>query len=373
MPTPRFEIDADIRRAQTLPAWVYADPGVYAQVRERVFARSWQFIGDTDAVKSPGQVHALTLLDGCLGEPILLTRDLDDRVHCLSNVCTHRGTVLVDPGRVASAVGGSSERDRHIRCCYHGRRFALDGTFLSMPEFEQAEGFPSEKDNLPRIPFGAWGHLLFASIAPPFPLDDLLREARARLSWLPIEQFRFDPARSKDYLVRANWALYVDNYLEGFHIPFVHASLAQALDYGEYACETYRHANLQLGIARPGEACFDLPASSPDHGRRVAAYYYWLFPNTMLNFYPWGLSVNVVRPLGVDLTKVSFLSYVWDASRLDSGAGAGLDRVEREDETVVESVQLGVRSRLYERGRYSPTREQCVHHFHALLARALHD
>ncbi|HVS01981.1 MAG TPA: SRPBCC family protein, partial [Thermoanaerobaculia bacterium] len=110
---------------------------------------------------------------------------------------------------------------------------------------------------------------------------------------------------------------------------------------------------------------------SPDAGTRVAAYYFWVFPNLMLNVYPWGLSINVVRPLAVGRTRVSFLSWVWRPEKLASGAGAALDRVEREDEEVVECVQRGVRSRLYRRGRYSPTREQGVHHFHRLVAAAL--
>jgi choline monooxygenase len=165
--------------------------------------------------------------------------------------------------------------------------------------------------------------------------------------------------------------LYCDNYLEGFHIPFVHAALSTALDYGQYRTETFRWSSLQLGIASEGEDAFEPPASSPDHGRRVAAYYWFLFPNTMFNFYPWGVSINVVRPLAVDRTKVSFLSYVWDARRLDRGAGAALDGFEREDEAIVEAVQRGTRSRYYDRGRYSPTREQGVHHFHRLLAERL--
>jgi choline monooxygenase len=171
--------------------------------------------------------------------------------------------------------------------------------------------------------------------------------------------------------VRANWALYVDNYLEGFHIPFVHASLNEAIDYGEYTTELFEGSSLQLGIAKPGEPAFELPAGSPDAGKRVAAYYWWLFPNTMFNFYPWGLSINVVEPQGHERTRVRFLSYVWDEKKLDQGAGAGLDRVEREDEAVVEAVQAGTRGSLYTRGRYSPTREQGVHHFHRMLAAAL--
>lgn len=361
MPPLDWTIDEDIRRAATLPAEVYSDPRWFGLLRERIFARSWQLVGDTDRVRVPGQVHPLTLLEGVLDEPLVLTRDAQDNLHCLSNVCTHRGTVLCEGDRVEAVM----------RCRYHGRRFALDGRFLLMPEFDGAEGFPSEADHLKRVPFGRWGKLLFAALDPAFPLAELLAEMDARVGWLPVDQAVFDQTRSRDYLVRANWALYCDNYLEGFHIPYVHAGLAGALDYGEYRTELFPYANLQVGVASGGDDVFDLPSSSPDRGQAIAAYYFWLFPNTMINVYPWGISVNVVRPLAPDRTRVSFLSYVWDPSRLDRGAGAGLDRVEREDEAVVESVQRGVRSRLYRRGRYSPSREQGVHHFHRLLERFL--
>jgi len=360
-PLPRFEIDADIRSAATLPAWVYSDPRVFERAREAVFAASWQWVADSDRLRAPGQVVPVTLLEGCLGEPLLLTRAADDTLHCLSNVCTHRGNLVCENEGV----------EQGLRCRYHGRRFRLDGSFQSMPEFEGVRDFPAAADSLPRVPFGSWGKFLFASLAPAAPLADLTRELDRRCGAMPLAAAVFDPARSRDYLVRANWALYVDNYLEGFHIPYVHAALSGALDYGSYRVELYPWASLQLGVASGGEDVFELPPGSADHGQRIAAYYFWLFPNTMINVYPWGISVNVVRPLGVELTKVSFLSYVWDASRLDRGAGGALDRVEREDEVIVESVQRGVRSRLYTRGRYSPERESGVHHFHRLLARAL--
>jgi choline monooxygenase len=361
--TGDFTIHPDIALASTLPARFYADPLVLAAQRERVFARSWQLIADTDSVKVPGQVNPVTMLDGMLDEPILLTRDHSDRLHCMSNVCTHRGTIL--------CAGAGHEKS--LICRYHGRRFDLDGQCKHMPEFEQVKGFPSPTDHLPKVEHGLFGKFIFASLDPAFALDELLAEMGARIGWLPLHQFAFDAARSRDYLVHANWALYCDNYLEGFHIPFVHASLNEAIDYGSYTTELYRWSSLQLGLAKGGEEAFDLPAGSPDVGKRVAAYYFWLFPNTMLNFYPWGCSVNVVQPLGVDRTRVSFRTYVWRPEKLDRGAGAvgGLDRVEREDEAVVEAVQRGTRSRLYERGRYSPTREQGVHHFHRMLAAAL--
>ncbi|RDI94509.1 aromatic ring-hydroxylating dioxygenase subunit alpha [Meiothermus sp. QL-1] len=358
----KLEVHPEIAKAATLPAEFYKDPALYEAAKERVFAQSWQWLGDTDDLKAPGSIKPLVLLEGCLDEPLLLTRDFDDRLHLLSNVCTHRGML------VAETAGQA----RYLRCRYHGRRFGLDGCFQAMPEFEGVEGFPSPEDDLPRVALGVWrGKFLFASLKPKVPLEEVLRPIEERLGWLPLQEFYFEPTRARDYLVRAHWALYCDNYLEGFHIPYIHASLNSAIDYSSYTTETYRWCSLQLGVAAPGEPAFDLPKDAPDYGRRIAAYYYWVFPNLMLNFYPWGLSVNLVRPLGPELTKVSFLPYVWDPSKLEEGAGAALDRVEREDEVVVEAVQKGIKSRLYRRGRFSVKREAGVHHFHRLLAEAL--
>ncbi len=356
-----LEVHADITKAATLPSFFYKDPSIFEQTKEKIFARSWQFIGDTDELKAPGSVKPITVLEGCLDEPILLTRDFNDSLHALSNVCTHRGMLVAETGGV----------ERFLRCRYHGRRFGLDGCFHSMPEFEAVKNFPTERDNLPKIAFETWDKLGFVNLHPSVSLETMLAPIKARLGWLPLREFYFDQTRARDYLVRANWALYVDNYLEGFHIPYIHASLNAAIDYGSYTTEQYDWCNLQLGVASSGESIFDLPRSSPDYGQNIAAYYYWVFPNMMLNFYPWGLSINVVRPLSHDRCKVSFIPYVWDATKLESGAGAGLDRVEREDEVVVEAVQRGVRSRFYHTGRFSPAREACVHHFHQLLSAAL--
>ncbi len=354
-----FEIDSDIRRAHTPPAQFYCDSGAHSAVCERVLARSWQFVGSTELARVPGAIHPFTFLPGACEEPLLLSRDDSDRLRCLSNVCTHRGNLVVDSPGTAKA----------LRCRYHGRRFGMDGKFQSMPEFGGVEGFPAPCDDLAQVPLEAWGPFLFTALDPCVPFGEWLGPIHDRLGWLPLAEFRFDPARSRDYVVKANWALYCENYLEGFHVPYVHASLADTLDYGSYTTELHPWCNVQLGIAKDGMECFDLPKDSPDAGKAVAAYYWWLFPNLMLNFYPWGLSVNVVKPLSVAMTRVSFLSYVWDESKIGMGAGADLDRVEREDEAIVETVQRGVRSRIYSRGRYSPLREQGTHHFHRLLSK----
>ena len=354
-------VDPDITRARTPDKSIYTDTGLFNRIRERVFAASLQFAGDTDKLGEGPSACPVDLLPGLLDESLVFTRDGEGRMHCLSNVCTHRGNLLVtEPCRVP-----------RLTCGYHGRRFGLDGTFQFMPEFEGVCDFPSPEDHLARVPWFRWGKWLFASAAPSWHPEEVLLPMMTRLRWLPVDDFVFRPDRSRDYVLEANWALYVENYLEGFHIPFVHAGLNEVLDYGTYSTELYDHCSLQLGLAKDGEPAFDLPAASPDAGKRVAAYYFWIFPNMMFNFYPWGLSVNVVKPVGIDRTVISFLTYVWNESRFDQGAGSDLHRVEMEDEAIVAAVQRGVKSRFYRHGRYSPTRETGTHHFHRLLCRAL--
>ena len=356
-----YAVDPDITLASTLPAAFYRDPATYERVKERVFARTWQWLGDIEDVAQPGSLSPREMLPGCLDEPLLLSRDAAGALRCLSNVCTHRGNLLV-------TVPCRAEQ---IRCGYHSRRFDLAGRMTFMPEFAQARNFPAPSDHLPRLPFELLGTQAFAALDPAAPLDDFLGDLRARLGWMPLPEFRHDPSRDRGFHVAAHWALYVENYLEGLHIPFIHPELNRTLDADGYAYELQRYANLQFARARDGEPAFELPPSSPDFGERVAAYYYWVFPNLMLNFYPWGLSVNVVQPQGPERCRVLFRSYVWDAARLGDGAGGDLDQVEMEDEQVVQQVQRGIRSRLYDRGRYSPTQEQGVHHFHRLLCEFL--
>lgn len=356
----RDTIHPDIARAYTLPGSMYADPAVYARAAETVFAASWQYVREARRLPAEDGALPFVLLPGCLDEPLVLTR-ASGRVACLSNVCTHRANLVVDEAGPC----------RVLRCRYHGRRFALDGRMEHMPEFDGVAGFPSAADDLTRVPHGAVGPLHFVSLAPERPLEDVLAPVRARVGFLPLEMLEFDAATSRDYPVDANWALYCDNFLEGFHIRYVHPALAKALDTKAYRTELFDGGSVQLGIARSGDDTFDLPDGHPDAGQRVAAYYFWLFPNMMLNFYPWGLSLNVVRPVAVGRSVVSFESWVLDASRRGGGASGDLHQVEMEDEEVVQSVQRGVGSRFYRRGRFSPSQEPGVHHFHRMLAARL--
>lgn len=357
----KFFVHQEISKAETLPASFYRDLNVYEELKEKVFLKSWQWIGEDSIVEEPLSVFPLVFMEDYLNEPLLLTKNKNGDLSCLSNVCTHRGNLLVDQQGVK----------KRLQCMYHGRRFAHTGEFEFMPEFTDAENFPRPCDDLHRFPLEKWGPFLFTGLEPSFDFRTVLAKMDERIGFLPLREFVYTPERSQKYKVNTHWALYCDNYLEGFHIPFVHADLNQVLDYGDYSTEIFDFCNVQIGYADDPKVCFDLPEGHIDYGKNVAAYYFWVFPNMMFNFYPWGLSVNVVRPRGIDKTEVSFYAYVYDPGKLDEGAGAILDKVEMEDEYVVEGVQKGVQSRYYNTGRFSPSREQGVHHFHRLLVKFL--
>ena len=342
---------SDIRVAQTLPSKFYHDESIFKSLLS-VF-NGWQYaIHKSDL--SQNSITPIEHIEAITGEPTIIAKG--SGVNAMSNICTHRGMRLVAKPCIKSV----------LQCEYHGRTFDLDGAMKHMPEFEQAIGFPSEADNLHKFALDTWKGLLFVSQggedAQPW------QELNNRFDFLDIESFTHDPSRDRDHLIAANWMLYVDNYLEGFHIPFVHPELNQTLDYSGYSTEVFEGGVLQIGKASQGDVKFDLPENHPDFGQGIAAYYLWLFPNMMFNFYPWGLSVNIVIPVSPSETRVIYRGYVMDETLAKQGAGSILDTVEIQDQEIIEQVNKSMRSKIYDRGRYSPTREQGVHHFHRIIS-----
>ena len=357
-----IEIHPDVRLARQPPPRFYHDPAVYAACQERVFARTWQWAGEAAAL-APGQAAPRTLLPGCLDEPFILTRQENGAARALSNACTHRGHPLL-----RAPTDG-----RALRCAYHGRRFDLSGRCLGQPFLDGAPGFPGDLDALPALALGTWAGLLFASVRPLMPFDAVFAPLDARLGFLPLCEARLEPAGCHDYHVDAPWLLYVDNYLEGLHTPFVHAGLNSLLDFQAYRTELLPWGTLQIGAAEPGCLAFDLPPGHPEHGQRIAAFYFFLFPNLMVNAYPWGLELNLVEPLGPSRARIRYLAYVYRPALRGQGAGGDLHTVELEDEAVVEAVAIGTAGRATRTVGYVPGHEDGLHHVHRLLAGCLSD
>lgn len=352
------KVTENIAQSATLPADFYFNKNTWEQMKEDIFAKSWLYIGDEEALFNVAvNTHPFYLLEKYIEEPLVLTKE-ENEIRCLSNVCTHRGFIVTHhPGK-----------NKKLVCSYHGRRFGLDGKFQFMPEFKEVEDFPRPCEHLQQLPLKKWTKFLFTSLNPKLDFSEMTQALEERVGFLNMDEFEFAPEYSKIYNVKAHWALYIDNFLEGFHIPFVHPSLNSILDYGSYDTICDKHMVLQIGYSDKGAESFDLPEGHPEYGKNVSAFYFWFFPNFMLNFYPWGVQLNIVRPYTEDFTKVEFLYYIKDRAVWDRMSGGQLgDKTQQEDEWVVEGVQKGLRSRFYTDGRFSAKREQGVHHFHKLL------
>lgn len=354
----KYSFDARLARAQTPPADWYFAPSMLAREREKIFSRTWQLVGRAEQVAEPGQFFTATVAD----EPLIVVRDADGRLRALSNVCRHRA------GPVAAGCGHAES----FRCGYHGWTYALDGRLRATPEWSGVECFSREEHALPEFRVEIWNALVFINLDRACaPLDATLEDLPARLAQSDLARMRF--AARKDWYLDCNWKVYVDNYLEGYHIPIVHPSLNRELDYASYRTETKSFYSIQHAPIRRDRAT---RLKADDEAGENEAQYFWLFPNLMLNVYPDNYSTNLIVPLGPERTLTVF---EWYFAEPDTPASQETlrrtvefsDEIQLEDIKICEAVQRGLRSRTYAQGRYSVRRENGVHHFHGLLAEFL--
>jgi choline monooxygenase len=354
----RPEIDDRLPHASTLPARWYTDPAALLRENTLLFGRTWQLAGRTAQVANPGDYFTVEVA----GEPLIVVRDGKGELRALSAVCRHR----------AGPVARGSGHRPSFQCGYHGWTYDLDGSLLAAPEFEGVEDFDRAAVRLPGVRVAIWGPFVFVNLdeqAPP--LEGWMPELVSRTSRFPLKHLRL--AERREYVVGCNWKVYVDNYLEGYHIPIVHPGLFRELDYPNYRTETFQHVSLQLAPLRRGGRDRVYGPSLEQAGE---ALYFWVFPNLTLSFYPDHLSTTLVMPLGPDQTLTVFEWLMDEGVRTAEGetvrrAVDFSDEIQREDIAICEAVQKGLRSRFYERGRFSLRRESGVHHFHRLLMRFL--
>ena len=340
--------------ATALPARYYVDAAMAGIDRTAILDRSWQLIAHDSQLREAGD-HVIADLGGL---PVIGVRGGDGTIRIFHNVCRHRA------GPIAQCDG---LRAKSLRCRYHGWNYGLDGVLLSAPEMKDAADFDVADVRLPQLAVKVWQGLVFAAVdanhAPDF--DAFINGIDARLGAdRGLEHYGGHHRASYD--IACNWKVYVDNYLEGYHVPHVHPGLNRLLDYRSYRTELARWHSLQWS---PLESDASLYGNGD-------ALYYWLWPNAMLNILPGRLQTNRVIPLGVDRCRVLFDSYyALDASGEPDPAkrAADLDfsdEVQHEDLGICEDVQRGFASGSYVPGRLNPLRETGVHHFHELLRAA---
>jgi len=355
----RFQVSNDIASAETLSSDFYTDEEVFESSKEVIFANSWQLIADTKNLHKNNQ-YPFTFLEGYLNEPLVLTHQ-DGQINCHSNVCTHRAHLVC-----LDACNRSV-----LRCNYHGRTFELDGKMKAMPGFDEVKNFPTERDDLQTIPILFWRDFIFVSLNSTINIQSVLDDIDHRLQGYEFDNLVLDENQSHSYIIDSHWALYCENYLEEFHLPFVHKGLTKDIVLDEYQTILLENGVLQTALCNEDKDAISLSEFAPDSDKKMYAYYYWIFPNLMLNFYAWGLSINIIEPLEKSKTRIKYLTYTLPHKNKSVVNGSDVGTIEMEDQTVVQSVHKGINSRYYEMGRYSAKNETGVHHFHKLIEKFL--
>ena len=356
-----YNAAAALPDAYTIPAPWYTDPRIAQLELQNVFSHTWQSVGRTEQVEKPGQYVTASVA----GEPIVAVRGGDGILRAFYNVCRHHAmTVMNEPCGHA----------QHMRCPYHGWTYNLEGELRGMTEFEGVCDFDRAQNGLVPVRVELWENFIFVNLDPnAASLRDFLGALVGFAKPLNFGGLKFVERRS--YIQQCNWKVYVDNFLDGgYHVPHMHKGLNSVLDYTNYTIENVDRCCVQsspVAVDKSSEAS----AAATRKGDR--AYYFWQYPNFMLNWYEGYLDTNLVIPLGADRCEVIFDFYFGDTSEaqmpyIRESMGVS-ERVQQEDIAICDGVQRGLSSRAYQAGRLSVRREAGEHLFHRLLAADLND
>jgi choline monooxygenase len=350
-----YDDKAPLSEASTIPAQFYVDARIADLEARTVFSQTWQLVGRVDQVEKPGEFVTANVAR----EPIVVVRGNDGVLRGFYNVCRHHAAAVV-----TEACGQTSL----LHCPYHGWNYGLDGSLKGMPEFEGVKNFDRQKNGLVPVKTDTWEKFVFVNLDPKAaPLAKFLGGLVKRVAPLAVSKLHYFDSRTYD--IHCNWKVFVDNYLDGgYHVPHLHKALSSVLDYKEYTIENEDRYCLQSSPMVSSDE--DAATASTRKGDR--AWYFWQYPNLMINCYEGYMDTNLVLPVDVDHCRVIFDFYFGDVSEahreynqqsVEVGA-----QVQDEDLGICEAVQRGLKSRVYGAGRLSVRREAGEHLFHRLLA-----
>jgi choline monooxygenase len=346
---------APLSEASTIPAPWYVDARIADLETQSVFGKTWQLVGRIEQVEKPGQFVSAVVA----GEPIVVVRGNDGLLRGFFNVCRHHA---------AKVVTESCGQASLLHCPYHGWNYGLDGSLKGMPEFDGVKGFERQQNGLLPVKADTWEKFVFVNLDPQAtPLHEFLGGLVKRVAPLGVAKLHYFDSRVYD--IHCNWKVFIDNYLDGgYHVPHLHKGLSSVLDYKEYTIENEDRYCLQSSPMVSSNE--DAATGATRKGDR--AWYFWQYPNLMINCYEGYMDTNLVLPVDVDHCRVIFDFYFGDVSEAaqaynQQSVAVGV-RVQDEDLGICEDVQRGLKSRAYGAGRLSVRREAGEHLFHRLLA-----
>jgi choline monooxygenase len=339
-------LNRPLSNAFALHADFYTQAQYLAQEQEFIFSSTWQLAAHADDIRHAGD-HVITEI---AGKPILIVRDEALQLRAFYNVCQHRA------GPIATCNGKAA---KSLQCAYHGWTYHLNGKLKAATEMQSACDFDPNTIALKMVRVQEWQGLIFVALNESAPhFSEIMSGITERI--LPIDLSAMHFAKRDTYSLACNWKVYIDNFLEGYHLPFVHPGLSKVLDYRVYDTELFNWHSLQHSPLRNNDDIY-----GDGH-----AFYYFIYPNIMLNITPGRLQTNRILPDGPHRCVVEFDYYYTDDDEVQKRVEteqAFSDEIQREDIGICEQVQKGLMSGAYEAGRINPKRESGLWHFHNLL------
>jgi choline monooxygenase len=374
---------APVVRATTLLPEAYTSTDFFRIEQEKVFATSWIAVGYTTQLHSPGQ----TIVAEVGGRSVIVTRNRDGELRAFHNVCRHRGAKLLEEGCAAP-------KSSRIRCPYHSWTYDLDGNCLGTPLFDGSD-IPAEQQGIfdmsevkefDKADYGlmpvrveSWGFLVFVNLDPnAAPLLRQLGDLPERFADHRLSEWRV--MRRRSYEIEANYKLIGENFMEFYHLPWVHPELIHVSRMEDHY--RWQGPGMYTGmctnpVSRNSEAggwdglppMSGLGEEDANSGRFV-----WLFPNTAIVILPNHAFVLLNGPDGPARTVEDAAILTHPESAEGEGAEEALDQLEsfwdlvnRQDVEIVERVQRGLSSPAYRGGRMCYRFEEPLHRFQNMI------
>lgn len=346
-----FEIHP-IEVSETFPSLWNTDQEFHDLDLNAIILNSWQYAGHISELNEIGDYVVIEIAN----RSVVITRSSEKSVKAFYNICKHRGGPLVEKN-------GNQSR---FKCMYHGWTYSLEGELKGTPEFDGVKAFDKCDYGLTEISLEIWQGLIFIHLGEAHEsISTKLTGIEERIS--PIQLSKLSLATQTVDTIKCNWKLYVENYMEGYHLPHVHPGLSKLLDYKSYKTEIFPNYSLQFSPFKDGDNIY-----SASDGE---AYYYFIFPNIMLNILPGRLQVNRINPLDSGKCNVHF-DYFYENPNSSTGKLMLQEdlsfstEIQNEDIDICERVQKNLASGVYKSGRFSVKRELGVYDFQTHVKRA---
>ena len=369
--------------AETITPEAYTSDDFFALERERVFASGWVAVGPSAQLRDPGEL----LVADVAGRSVIVVRGLDGELRAFYNTCRHRGTRLLP--------SGAGRVRRSIRCPYHSWAYSLDGSCIGTPLFEgskipedqrgvfdmgEVAAFDKADYGLLEVRAGCWGPLVFVCLdEEAAPLSEHLGDLPRRTAGYRLDEWEL--ARTAHYDVGANYKLLAENFMEYYHLPWVHPGLVKV-------SPIEAHHRWQGTGMYTGMCTFPIAADSEQGGWQVglppisglrdtdaeSARFVWLFPNVAINVLPNHLFLIHASPLSPGRTRETTYLLTHPESTSDGRSEEAVDRlaafwdeVNREDIEIVERVQQGIATTPFPGGRLCYRFEEPLHRFQNMI------